>query len=167
MFAFLRNMFREVRIEQRHLFFLVILGLLALQVAMSFFQVRRYQKTIKAWLGKGVLGVGQRKGFIRPGELLILVYNRHEDRALSVQSMRGFTIFAAFREVKEYAGLSLQELRRRGIEQDAIDMKWYRKRHPYDPAVLSKKKGALIQAVEAVEGYLRREAEREEAEKEE
>jgi glucitol operon activator protein len=75
--------------------------------------------------------------------------------------MRGYTVFANFREIKEYAECSLEKLRQIGIEKDAIDMKWYRKKHPYNPSVLSKKKGALIQAVEAVDNYLRKEAEKE------
>jgi glucitol operon activator protein len=73
--------------------------------------------------------------------------------------MRGYTVFAHFVEVPEYSGLGLDEMRKIGIEKDAVEMKWYRKRHPYDPAVLSKKKGALIQAVEAIDMRLRREAE--------
>jgi len=134
---------------------------------MGFFQVRLYQKTVRKWLGKGILGIGQRKGIVRPGEILILVYNRHEDKAVSVQSMRGFTIFAYFREVKEYSGCPLEELRRIGIERDAVDMKWHRRKHPYDPSELTKKKGALIQAVEAVDRYLVREAEKEAEQEEE
>ena len=129
---------------------------------MGLVQVWRYQKTIKKWRGKGVLGIGQRKGVLKPGEILVLVYNRHEDKVISVQSMRGYTIFAYFQEIKAYTGLSLEELRQKGIEKDAWEMKWHRKKHPYDPSVLSKKKGALIQAVEAVDRYLRRKAEEEE-----
>ena len=128
---------------------------------MGFFQVRRYQKTVKKWLGKGILGIGQRRGILKPGELLILVYDRLQNRAVCVQSMRGYTVFAGFREIKDYAGLSLEELRSIGIEKDAQEMKRYRKKHPYDPLILSKKKGALIQAVEAVDRHLRREAEKE------
>ena len=134
---------------------------------MGFVQVRLYQKTIKKWLGKGILGIGQRKGILKPGEILILVYNRNDGRAVSVQSMKGYTIFARFQEIKDYTGLPLDELRRIGIEKDSKEMKLYRKKHPYDPSILTKKKGALIQAVEAVDRYLRREAEKEEDEEEE
>jgi len=132
-----------------------------MQLVMAFFQVRHYQKTIKKWLGKGILGIGQRKGFLKPGELIILIYNRQEGKAISVQSMRGFTVFAGFREVKKYSGCSLEELRQIGIERDAEDMKWYRRKHPYDPLVPSKKKGALIQAVEAVERHIEKQKEKE------
>ena len=131
---------------------------------MGLFQVLHYQKTLKKWRGKGILGIGQKKGGLKPGEILILVYNRKEDRAISVQSMKGYTIFANFREIKEYTGLSLEALRRTGIEKDAKELKRYRKKHPYNPSMFSKKKGALIQAVEAVDRYLRNQDEKEETE---
>ncbi|MDR1306526.1 MAG: transcriptional regulator GutM [Treponema sp.] len=149
----------RLTIGQRELVFLVIFSLLALQMLMGYFQVRQYQKAVRKWRGKGrILGMGQRRGLFKPGELLILVYNAREDRVISVQSMRGYTIFARFNEVKDYTGLSLEELRRIGVERDAGEMKWYRKRHPYNPDELSKKKGALIQAVEAVDRYVRKQA---------
>jgi glucitol operon activator protein len=126
---------------------------------LGYFQVRQYQKAVKKWKGRDrILGMGQRRGLFKPGELLILVYNTREDRTISVQSMRGYTVFACFSELKEYAGLSLEELRRIGVERDAKEMKWRRKRHPYDPDEMSKKKGALIQAVEAVDRYVRKHA---------
>jgi glucitol operon activator protein len=126
---------------------------------MGFFQVRHYQKTLNKWRGKGILGVGHKKGGLKPGEILILVFNRNEDRVVSVQSMKGYTTFASFRELKEYSGLSLEEVRRIGVEKDAKDLKRYREKHPYDPAELTKKKGALIQAVEAVDRYLKNQKE--------
>jgi glucitol operon activator protein len=141
--------------------FAVIFGLISLQMLMGLFQVFHYQKTLKKWKGKGLLGVGQKKGGIKPGEILILVYDRNNNRVISVQRMKGYTIFANFREVKEYSGLPLEEIRRIGMEIDAKEFKGYRKKNPYDPSVLSKKKGALIQAVEAVDRYLRRQAEEE------
>ena len=154
-------------IDNRTIFFALIFGLISLQMLMGFFQVRHYQKTLSKWQGKGILGVGQKKGGFKPGEILILVYNRNENRAVSVQRMKGYTIFANFREIKEYSGLSLEELRRLGIEKDAKEFNRYRKKHPYDPLELTKKKGALIQAVEAVDRYLRNQKEKEEEEMEE
>jgi glucitol operon activator protein len=151
-------------IGNRELLFLVIFALLALQMFFGYVQVRHYQKAVKKWLGKGLLGIGQRRGILIPGEIIILVYDKAADRVVSVQSMRGYTVFAHFVEVPEYTGLGLGEIRKIGIEKDAVEMKWRRRRHPYDPAVLSKKKGALIQAVEAIDLRLRREAEEREAE---
>jgi glucitol operon activator protein len=126
---------------------------------LGYIQIRHYQKTVKKWLGKGLLGIGHRRGRLGPGEIVILVYDKIGDRVVSVQSMRGYSVFAHFAEIPEYTGFSLDEIRTAGIEKDAREMKWRRK--PYDPAVLSKKKGALIQAVEAIDARIRREAEAE------
>ncbi|MDR0402448.1 MAG: transcriptional regulator GutM [Treponema sp.] len=156
--------FKEEYIGSRELLFLIIFALLALQMFFGYIQVRHYQKAVKKWLGKGLLGIGQRRGRLTPGEIIILVYDKTNDRVISVQSMRGYTVFAHFVEISEYSGLGLDEMRKIGIEKDAIEMKWRRRRHPYDPAVLSKKKGALIQAVEAIDLRLRREAEEREVE---
>ena len=155
---------RRAYIPQRHIVFVVIFALISLQMLMGLIQVLHYQRTLKKWRGKGLLGIGQKKGGFKPGEILILVYNRNDDRATSVQRMKGYTIFANFREIKEYTGLSLEELRHIGIEKDAKEFKRYRKKHPYNSAVLSKKKGALIQAVEAVDRYMRNQDEEEETE---
>jgi glucitol operon activator protein len=126
---------------------------------VSYLQIWQYQKMVRKWLGKGILGIGQRRGLLKPGELLILVYNSREDKTVSVQSMRGYTVFARFTELTEYSGLSLDELRRRGIEKDAEELKLFRLLRRYNPKVRSKRKGALIQAVEAVDRYLANDAE--------
>jgi len=88
---------------------------------------------IRKWLGKGILGVGQRRGLFAFGELLILVYNSGQNKVVTVQNLRGFTIFARFVEIPAYAGLSLEELRAHGTS----------------------KRCALIQAIDAVEKHLR------------
>ncbi|GHV85538.1 hypothetical protein AGMMS50230_11460 [Spirochaetia bacterium] len=123
------------------LLLLVVFTLLALQNLLGYFlQVRQYQRAVKRWLGKGIVGIGRRRGLFRSGELLILVYNSRENKTLAVESLRGWTVFARFEERKEYAGLSLRRLRRRGIETGG--------------------QGALIQAIEAVEQYLTRHPQR-------
>jgi len=109
---------------------------------------------IRKWLGKGVLGVGQRRGLFRPGEILILVYSPGENRVITVQSMRGYSIFARFKEKSEYSRLTLDELRRFGLENDRRDMGLWRTFFHYDRREFSKRKGALIQAVEAVDKHL-------------
>jgi glucitol operon activator protein len=124
---------------------------MALQMLLGYIQVRRYQTAIRSLMGKGVLGIGQRRGIIAPGEILILAYDRESDLVTRVLSMRGYTIFAKFGEMPEYAGFTLDEIRRAGIEKDAVEMRRYRKKHPYNPKKPSKKKGALIQAVEAID----------------
>ena len=96
------------------------------------------------------MGVGQRRGLFTPGEIIILVYNSKANAAITVQSMRGYSIFVHFKEMLNYTGLSLEELRRLGLEADRHDLKLWRIFFRYKPQKLSKQKGALIQAVEAV-----------------
>jgi DNA-binding transcriptional regulator of glucitol operon len=90
---------------------------------------------IRKWLGRGILGVGQRRGFFAFGELLVLVYNFREDKVITVQSLKGYSIFARFAELPDFTGLSLEELRRRTAGAG--------------------RRRALVQAVEAVEKHLR------------
>lgn len=139
--------------------FLAIFALMAIQMLLSFVQVRHYQKTVKKMLGTGIIGVGQRKSTLRQGEILILSYDRQTDRVVTCKSMKGYTIFAQFKDIPDYAGLTLDQIRKIGIELDAKELRRYRKRHPYNATVLSKKKGALIQAVEALDLRFNREAE--------
>jgi glucitol operon activator protein len=147
---------RSFSIGQQIVLLLVIFTLISLQNILGyFFQIREYQKTIRKWLGKGILGVGQRRGLFVPGEILILVYNPHDNSVITVQSMRGFSIFVRFEEKLEYAGLSLEELRLKGLEEDRRDLRLWRFFFHYKTGVPSKRKGSLIQAVEAVEKHLR------------
>lgn len=105
-----------------------------------FLQVRQYQRVIRKWLGRGVLGIGQRRGIFAFGELLVLVYNAHEKKVVTVQSLQGFSIFARFTEIPAYTGLSLEELRSRNVRRGS----------------------ALFQAIEAVEEHLKKASEEEE-----
>lgn len=143
----------------RTLFFLLIFGLMAIQLLLSLIQVKRYQKAVREMTGKVILGIGHRKGLTSRGEILLLAYDRGSNRVVGCRSMKGFTIFATFKEKPELVGLSLHEARAVGRELDSREMGRYRRKHPYNPDVLSKKKGALIQAVEAVELRLKREKE--------
>lgn len=69
--------------------------------------------------------------------------------------MRGYTIFASFKEKKEYIGLSLEKLRLHGEKEDLRDFRLLRFLFRYKPEKPTKWKGALIQAVEGVENHLR------------
>jgi len=129
--------------------------MLSLQMFLSLLQIKLYQKTVKEMRGSGLLGIGQRKGGVKSGEILILSYDRQNDRVISCQSLKGLTIFAKFKKISVYEGLSLSKMRELGIAQDTKDLKRYRTKHPYNPDILSKKKGALIQAVEAIEHRLK------------
>jgi len=80
------------------------------------------------------LGVGQQRGLFSFGELLVLVYNFREDKVITVQSLRGYSIFARFVELPDFTGISLEELHRR--------------------AARAGRKKVLIQALDAVKKHL-------------
>lgn len=147
--------------EGKTLLFFIIFMLMALQMLLGMFQVKRYQKAVKGMLGTGILGIGHRKGGWRGlGEILILSYHQGSGKIVSCKSMKGLTIFAPFKEQEEYRGLSLAEARAAGEKLDQKDMGRYRRKHPYNPKLLSKKKGAFIQAVEAIERRMASEREK-------
>lgn len=142
--------------------FLLIFVMLCLQMVLSMVQVKLYQKTVRGMLGTGLLGIGQRKGGFKSGEIVILSYDRQNDKVICAKSLTGLTIFAKFKELPEYAGLNLSEIREIALELDAVQLKRYRKKHPYNAEVLSKKKGALIQAVENIMLRMKHDMEKEE-----
>lgn len=138
-------------IDKRSAIFLFIFLLMSLQMLLGILQIKRYQKAVRDMFGGVILGIGHRKGILRGGEILILAYSSEEDVVRACRSMRGRTIFASFRDRPELVGLNLQRVREIGLILDARDMGRYRLKHHYNPTTPSKKKGALIQAVEAID----------------
>jgi glucitol operon activator protein len=143
---------RRFGIGDQGLLLLVVFAILALQNMLGyFFQIRQYQKMIRKWLGKGIVGVGQRRGLFMPGEICIVAYSPGEDKVLCVESMRGYSIFVRFKEKSELAGLGLEELRAAALKADARDLGLWRIIFRYKAQKVTKRKGALLQAVEGVE----------------
>jgi glucitol operon activator protein len=96
---------------------------------LAMIQVKRYQRAVKEMLGTGVLGIGSRRGgIIKPGEIIILSYDLKADRVVMVKSMKGKTVFAKFKEIPHYAGLSLSDIRIIAVEIDAYELKRYKKK---------------------------------------
>ncbi len=131
--------------------------LLSAQGLLTVLQVKSFQKAIAAMRGKGLLGIGSRRGVLRSGQILILSYDRATDKINNCMRMLGITIFERFKPVPEYIGLTLSEARELGIAEDLELNKRLRKRHPYNPEQPDKRKGVLIQAVEAIDNRMKRE----------
>ncbi|MEG1431328.1 transcriptional regulator GutM [Eubacterium sp.] len=137
--------------------FLVVFGLMALQMFLGLIQVRAYKNAMNALRGTGIVGLGHTKGSLaKKGQVIVLSYKRRSDQVVACKVMRGVTIFARFKDVSDYNGMGLEALRTLAIAQDQKEFKHRRKKHPYDPEEYSKKKGALIQAVEAIDGRIAR-----------
>lgn len=134
--------------------FIVLFLALSLQALITILQVKNYQKSLKDFSGKGIVGVGHTKGSIRPGQIILLKYDRNLDKVISCKIMRGRTVLARFKTVDDYNGMSLEEVRQVALDLDQKAFKRRRKKHPYDPQELTKKKHALIQAVENIDNRL-------------
>ncbi len=137
--------------------------LMIVQTFFAILQIKAYQKELKSLVGKGILGIGQKKGFLSQGEILILCYDRNKDKVITCRSMKGITVFNRFKEKKNIAGLSLDEVKKIAKDEDDIINKKLRQKVPYDEKVPDKRKCALLQAVEAVNLRLQREGNGEEA----
>ena len=127
--------------------FFIIFILMSVQMLFGVVHLRMYQKTVKSMVGTGILGIGQYKSWLKGGEILILSYNPREDKVVACKSLKGYTIFAKFKDLNQYVGMTLSEVRHQGIKLEEKR----RKGKPYDPHVLSKKKNPLIQAIEAID----------------
>lgn len=128
------------------------------QMLIAYVQAKDFKKTLGSMKKGGITGVGHTKGVIRPGQIIILHFDKVNGVIDQCRIMRGLTIFARFKEDNSYDGMTLDEVRELGIELDAKAFKRRRKKHPYDPEELTKKKHALIQAVEAIDRRIEQDA---------
>lgn len=138
---------------------LVLFLTMALQIGLGAIQARAFRRELAALRGSGTVGVGHAKaGWSRTGRIVILSYQKNLDRVVACREMAGMTIFARFKDRPDYIGRDLAVMRELGLAADAREFRLVRRRHPYDAAEISAKKGALIQAVEAIERRLAAEA---------
>lgn len=138
---------------------LALFLMMALQIGLGAIQVRAYRRELAALRGSGTVGVGHVKaGWSRTGRIVILSYKKSLGQVVACREMAGITIFARFKDRPDYVGRDLAAMRALGLAADAREFRFARRRHPYDAAAVSAKKGALIQAVEAIERRLAEEA---------
>lgn len=84
-----------------------------LQIIGTWFQMRHYQRIlggITAEGSTGYVGVGNARGRLRKGVILILVVDR-EQEVTDALRMRGRTVFARFSEAPALVGMRIDELR--------------------------------------------------------
>lgn len=67
-------------------------------------------------------------------------YSRRKDQVVAYRQMKGITIFAGFKTKEIMLGKSLSDLKRIGLEEDAKEFRRRRRRHPYDPEEMTKKR---------------------------
>lgn len=135
---------------------LIFVGM-CLQGLFTFFQVKNYQKAMGSLKGKGLLGVGFRRGVLRGGQILILSYDRKTEKINNCEVMRGLTSFERFKTAEDYIGLSLSEVKKLALLEDQkINRQWINKINR-PKKVTPQKRGALLQAVNAIETHMKKE----------
>ncbi|MEG1431992.1 MULTISPECIES: transcriptional regulator GutM [Eubacterium] len=139
------------------------LAMMVFQNIMTYLQYKAFQKNGKAMQKTGrIIGVGVRKGGFKPGggAIVILAWSPATDRVVECRRLKGIAFWNTFKTVTDYDGMTLDDVRRQGIEEDRAVNKRLREKEPYSPKLADKhrKKGALIQAVEAIDMRLAKES---------
>ncbi|WP_050740272.1 transcriptional regulator GutM [Acetobacterium bakii] len=137
--------------------------MMVLQSLLTYFQYRNYQKAVDSMREKGkLLGIGLRKGGfnLKGGSIVILGLDRDTKQIVDCKKLEGIAIWKRFEAITLYNGLSLKEVREIGIAEDYEINRRQREKAAYSLGALDKKrkKGALIQAIEALDKRLLSEA---------
>lgn len=90
--------------------FLVFFLLMVLQAFGTYLQVRAYKKAVRRLHKTGNVGIGSKKGRLRPGNIVVIACDK-EGVITGGEIMEGFTIFNGFRELTGIAGKTIYELR--------------------------------------------------------
>ncbi len=135
---------------------LIFIGM-CLQGLLTFYQVKSYQNAMGSLKGKGLLGVGYRRGVLKGGQILILSYDRNSGTINNCKTMRGITSFERFKTADDYIGLSLNEIKKLAILEDQKLNKPQKTIKDGSKKVAPQKRGALLQAVEAIETHMKKE----------
>ncbi len=88
---------------------LIILGLWILQGILSYIQINHYRKRFSCLRKKGRVLVGQQKGKLRGGSIVMLVIN-DDDKIIDAEEMKGFTVFNKFKKKNEIIGKSINNM---------------------------------------------------------
>ncbi|MGL4608052.1 MAG: transcriptional regulator GutM [Eubacteriaceae bacterium] len=138
----------------------IAFGFMIIQSGLTYLQYKNYQKAVDNMRKKGrILGIGLRKGGfnLKGGSIVILALDRDTRRVVGCKRLDGIALWKRFKDISLYNGLSLSEIREVGIVEDLVINQQRRKKEPYSPELIDKKrkKGALIQAIEALDQRLK------------
>lgn len=139
-----------------YIFIFLFLGM-CLQGLLTFFQVKSYQRAMGSMKGKGLLGIGHRKGVLTGGQILILSYDRKSGTINNCQTMQGISAFERFKTAEPYLGLTLKEVKELAILEDQKLNKPKKNKKKEAKEIAPQKRGALLQAVNAIETHMKKE----------
>lgn len=87
---------------------LIIFFMLLLQGILTFFQVKDYRKNVSEIHKKGSLFMGQAKGRIKAGSIVIMAIDP-DGIILDARSMTGITVFHRFKSIEEILGKNIYQ----------------------------------------------------------
>lgn len=99
---------------------ILLLGLLfyILQTVLTCFQIKNFKKNFKELrLKRGIVGMGQKKRMISAGTVVLLSCNEN-GVLMEGRQMKGYSVFARFKEMKGIQGLTLAELKSKVMQED-------------------------------------------------
>lgn len=87
-----------------------IFGMWMLQGILAYFQIRHFRKTLNEMKKQGRVLIGQEKGKLSAGSIVILVIDKY-NRVINAKEMRGMTVFDKFRTRNEFINKTIDELK--------------------------------------------------------
>ena len=120
---------------------LIVFGLIFVQGLFTFVQIKSYNRKIREMKQYGMVGIGVRKGRITPGNIILLAVDK-KGTVVRCERMKGISVFARFKEVKDLTGLELEELKETALRNLKYNKKGVAKPDP------------LLQAIQGLEGRL-------------
>ncbi len=82
-----------------------------LQGVLAYFQIKHFRKVLNKMKKQGRILIGQQKGKLSAGSILILAIDEDEN-VINAQEMKGITVFDKFRVKDEFINKSIDELKR-------------------------------------------------------
>lgn len=121
--------------------FLAIFFAISIQALLTFFQIKNYNNEISRLKKMGRVGIGSVKGKLSKGIVVLLCVD-NENKILSIAKMEGLSVFARFKEDKEFDGAYIYELYNKLNSED------------YKNFMMNKKKkifyNALLKAIDTI-----------------
>ena len=84
--------------------------LLIIQGGLTYLQVVNYHKRIYSLRTLGIMGIGNKKGRVAAGSIIILISNK-DGIIIDCEEMKGRTVFSRFNKVNKYIGMSIYSMK--------------------------------------------------------
>ncbi len=91
-----------------------------LQMILTYFQVKDFRSNVDELRKKGFIGIGSKKRKLSAGTIVILVSNEFGD-IIEGRMMKGFSILARFKNLKDLNGFNVGELKERMQRESSKD----------------------------------------------